>query len=993
MKRGLRSSIGLSVKILIILLLPLLLFSYVDSQPSAVARDEDEGTRNIAIVNEDIGYMSENEEFILGQDITSLLNERDDYTWVVVNRSAAEQGFSNGRYDAVFYVPSNFSENIMTFKDESPTKASINYIIQPNIEAKDRQRLHREMANAQNTINQEMSTIYWSYVSQEIDHIREQFDDVLEKEIAFQDAMYSFYTPSSETLANEIDRHKDRLENILNQTDRVSEVSGDYAGSAAEAEDSIAQFTEALDMYKESQLQQELLLRESQLENQTMIQLGVDSYREALTNYASLMNEQVNDYESPVFRQNNHMERLDERFTVITNTVKDGKEAFEKWDKKELRNLRKQIFALNEAVLEEYNRQLAVEAKDHLFSTLDDLEVEQDEDEESDLPEIPDMDEEFVDFEELKDQVDKIRQEVTQLENTIGDSITVYEDEESASDESADDQVDEASEENEEANTEAVATVTEIDWNSVYKKLQKIDGDKGIITSLEKEMKQKDVPLEKQLAGWEDAYEELDEVANNLTSHLIEHISEKQDTILENKHLRHIFTKETIEELETALPDENVLNNQPVELLMDYANDLTILSNKILERSSIDQNLIKKLFASEVLQDELENMPVLDMNMPQELDDMFTLLVDEEDTKGELTKLEENFDSLVGETVLFLEEYEESVQEQMAQITEILGDLTEQASLITEDIHEVNAETFEWKESPSVEYLDGHMVFSFQQGTASSLENLSNLVGALDESQRNITEDTADLQDKVSSVQQESDDLNQRWSANVATTELMRDDVYDVLANTIVDGQTNPFIYNYLSNPVNVEGQVDGKVLSETEDRMPPVILFIIILLSGLLIGFLTQYYSKNSYLIQAGLFVLLNLSVGLIISIYGLNIYPLADSQAILWSAFTILLLMACSNIVRGGLFVGPFVGWLVSLVMIVFFISPLLNIVVPEFSFNNPVSNVYMGLLYGTPSSYGVTMTALALVILLVSALIYSWQIMNHKAKAEGPNDQKAS
>src|SRR5699024_11036131 len=147
---------------------------------------------------------------------------------------------------------------------------------------------------------------------------------------------------------------------------------------------------------------------------------------------------------------------------------------------------------------------------------------------------------------------------------------------------------------------------------------------------------------------------------------------------------------------------------------------------------------------------------------------------------------------------------------------------------------------------------------------------------------------------------------------------------YDVLYNTMVDGQNNPYVFDHLSNPVNVEGQVDGKVLSESEDRMPPVVLFIIILLSGLLIGFLTQYYSNNSYLIQAGLFLLLNIAVGLIISIYGLNIYPLDDSHAIMWSAFTILLLMACSNIVRGGLFIGPFVGWLVSLVMIIFFISP---------------------------------------------------------------------
>src|SRR5690625_5295643 len=143
------------------------------------------------------------------------------------------------------------------------------------------------------------------------------------------------------------------------------------------------------------------------------------------------------------------------------------------------------------------------------------------------------------------------------------------------------------------------------------------------------------------------------------------------------------------------------------------------------------------------------------------------------------------------------------------------------------------------------------MVFQYQQGTASNLDSLSDLVSSLGENQNNITSDTEELQSKVSSVQERSDELNNRWSTNVSTTEQVRDDVYDVLGNTVVDGQSNPYVYDYLANPVNVEGQVDGKVLSETEDRMQPVVLFIIILLSGLLIGFLAQYYSGDSYLGQ----------------------------------------------------------------------------------------------------------------------------------------------
>src|SRR5699024_4247670 len=130
-----------------------------------------------------------------------------------------------------------------------------------------------------------------------------------------------------------------------------------------------------------------------------------------------------------------------------------------------------------------------------------------------------------------------------------------------------------------------------------------------------------------------------------------------------------------------------------------------------------------------------------------------------------------------------------------------------------------------------------------------------------------------------------------------------------------------------------------------------------------------------------------------MIISIYGLNIYPLDDSQAIMWSAFTILLLMACSNIIRGGLFVGPFVGWLASIAMIIFFISLLLNLIVQEFSFNNPVSNDYIVLLYDASSSYPVTMTVLVGVVLIVSAIIFALQVMINMFKMQEPNEEKAS
>src|SRR5699024_4507340 len=204
----------------------------------------------------------------------------------------------------------------------------------------------------------------------------------------------------------------------------------------------------------------ELLFTETQLESQAAIQLGVDSYKEALENYSTLVNEQVNEYESPVFRQQDNFELLDKRFTRINDSLTDGKEAFDKWDKEEIRNLKKQIYALNEVVLEEYNRQLSIEAKDNVLATINNLED--------------------------NNNYEGVRSAVKELENKVGDSSTINEAENDAT---GDEEESENESEENEGKNDSSSTIA-IDWNSVYQELQDIDGEGGTITSLEAEMDQ-----------------------------------------------------------------------------------------------------------------------------------------------------------------------------------------------------------------------------------------------------------------------------------------------------------------------------------------------------------------------------------------------------------------------------------------------------------------------------------------------------------------------
>ncbi|MCR6094961.1 type VII secretion protein EsaA [Salipaludibacillus agaradhaerens] len=951
MNEGLMTSLKLGAKVLVVLLLPLLLFRYVDSQPAViVSEDDDEGTRSIAVVNEDRGWSPESSEvetIELGQQISSLLNsEGTDYSWTVVTRSAAEQGFSNERYDAIIYVPSRFSENVMTFREDIPSTASINYVIQPNLVAKERQRVHREMANAQNKINKEMSMIYWSYVSQEVDNIRDQFDLILEKEIEFQDAMYSFYSPSSASLANEIDQHKSGLENILNQTSRMDEVSSSSADAASEAEGKISTFTEALEMYKESQFEQQLLLQETQAESKVAIQDGVTTYDNTLIEGQNLINEQLTKFSSPEFA--NDTDALLQSLGAMEKMMADGDAVLQSWSDS-IRRQRRQVERLNEELLSLYQGEVVSGARRDVRAAANKLkDAPATGDETPDLPSPPEEGE-AVDLGNLKADVTALEQEVNNLKNSSGEEPPAE------------------SEENE-------AESNETDWSGVDSRLSDL---KTSVDDLESSINTQGALLDSwkdHVDAIEDAYRELAELKNDVSSVLTDEVLTLQDDL----SLEHVT--------------ESDLRNKELSYVLDYLQALYVYKATINQQQN--DELIQEVLAHDDITQRIDNLFEANTAHSDELQKAFDKLLKGSDkTDSAVKKVEKNFYDYAAEAEAFIDEYNALVDAEHEKIQNELGDVIANSRDISTQIQELNAETFDWEESPSLQYLDGQMVFSIQQTASADLNHMAELVSSLDESQASIFGSTDELQTRVSEVQQQSDELNDRWAVNVGSTELIRDDVHDVLGNTVVDGQENPFIYSYLSSPVEVEGHVDGQVLSETEDRMPPVIMFVIILLSGLLIGFLSHYYSHNSYLVQSGLFILLNLAVGLIISIYGLNIYTLDNTQSIQWSIFTILLLFACSNIVRGGLFIGPFAGWLASIVMIMFFITPLINIIVPEFNVHHPIERAYMSLQYGGQATPYMMMGILLAVTILVSAFIYMWQILRINPEVDEDEAKQAS
>lgn len=971
-----KSTLQLITKLLVILGIPLFIFVYVDQKPAVVETEEDdEGTREIAIVNEDNGATLDDENILLGSEMSALLNEREElvYRWTVVGRRAAEQGFRDRVYDAVLYIPSNFSENIMTFKEENPNRADVNYIVQPYLDAKNRQRVHREMALANNVINENVSTIYWSYVSQEIKNIRDHFDNILEKEIDFQQAMHSFYAPSSKRLADEIRQHQAVLEGILMETSSVADRTSDYYGRSEDAENEMVNFVNALEQYKEAQQTQQQLLEQYLASNEEAIRSGLQNKEEFVEDGFDSIS---NGYYKQLTMYADFNQSLIGHFNDFDQTMRENKREITLWSDRinriynnQERYIQKMLIDFSEDYLNQSFEQNNARAIEELTEAIDQL-LEAEEPEEIDYPAAPEI-EYDISYRELEKALHDLKGEIEKVKRNLLPK-------------GEDDGYDEL-------------------WAEVFVKYetakeeleQLIESDQGREEAL-KAWKQYARDLDSLYAQLDQAKEQTIQRVNRRISNLHTQVTNFYNRLDEEEY-RELIDKFLEVEL---VADERSLND-----LIDYLESLSNHNTVLEQKLNVDRELIEEIIASneELIENKEKMLAWFSMNeeFEERLKQLLGIAEDEADDgeNGDSNESKEeesgikNLNLIIREAANTLNSYDAYLAEHQEATNQLIDNLLEESKTILTQLRESNAESFEWDESPALAHLDEEIPINIHQGSMLSLDTLADLVGSLNENQENMVLSTSDLQAKVDEVQRESDDLNSRWDQNVATTQLIKDEIYGVLGNTIVDGQYNYYVYNHLANPVQTEGTVQGTVKSESEERFPPVVLLIIILISGLLIGYVSNYYSKVSYWLQGTLFILLNLATGLIISIYSASLYELSDSLSIKWFLLTALLLLVTSNIIRGALFIHTFVGWLASIAMIIFFVTPLINIAVPEFNFNNPIANVYIGLQYNLSTPYVMTIILLTIITLVISLLVYALQMNMNKQKKVDSDEEMAA
>ncbi|MED1809094.1 type VII secretion protein EsaA [Bacillus subtilis] len=1064
-----KSLIKLISAVIIILLLPVLFFRFIGDDPTKKAVNS---TRQIAVVNEDTGVLSdevksdeEDKSAQFGKEVAAVLGERPDYSWTVVNRSAAETGLASKKYDAIVYIPSDFSKNILSYDKDHPQKATLEFSIQDNLNAVNKEKVQRELEDAQKTMNKKMSALYWNFVSQKVDNIRGEFDKIVNKESEFQNVMYNFYKPSSNDLAGEIKQQKDLIDELKKSMNEAQGTTKEKASTAEEAKNTLKEFIDTVERYKEYQENQKKLLLAAQDSTQQQIRTGLDAIQ--AQQKANQFSERMSGLATGISQAKT---QLGQTSNVLANAqqIREGQVSQQELGMAKIQsNLIEQYQAASRQAALNQVYELLVPARQALTVAKGDDPVIDDGSDNNDK----DKDPKEEDPEELKIDLEKQREELKNIAadiQDISDNLKEPEKEDptpedpgtepedpstdnpekpddggstkpddtqgdtgndnNSSDTGNDGQTDGSTQDQDQhkgtddqeqtgdasdsgktetgTSTEQTASsdsalqfiklaneggtgdsgdtgssgdTTEPgdqdqpgsdDISDIAKAKEQLSKASERIKQIEEELKEKETAhneelkkkleeLKEQMDGLNDEIDDLKDKVKKLEGKL-ENLEAKRKREFEG-----IYS--AIRELENKdqLQFSGEINTESISALMRYYKYLSVYDSVL--SGTIDS--AAKAGAIDGQQDNVKSVLALS---PEESASWEAL-------KNNTMQTDEDINSFIDGMTKFADDYSGFIRDSQAGVLDELTKISESAAKASEQL--VTGATQE-SATFSNDGLSGTMALSVQDTVGQEVLQMSEMMGSLSDRQSGIIDYTTNMQQSVNDVQAKADTLNNNWGKNVASTKLVRNDVYGILGNTLVDGQNNGYVYDYLANPLKISGEVP----EEKIQTVPPVVILVIVLISSLLIGYFSSYYQNAPLLVKGALFGILNILVGLMISLFGLNIYSLPDDQTIKWSVFTILLLVASSAFIRTAFRFGSIPGWVASAAMILFYVAPLIDLIMPNFTFEDPVSKVYIDIQYGTGHLFTMGITVLLIITVIAAALPLIIRLMaEHTAESD--------
>lgn len=890
MTKKMKLTISIVFVLTLIIATPFLFFLGIGENPFF---DRSNGIKKIAIVNEDAGTEKKEQNFDFGKEMIPILSSDSDYEWLVVSRGVTEKGLLKGEYDAVLYIPSDFSRNIMSYEEQQPAKSEFKYKISDQLNAMNREKILREIQKASSRVNGKISTLYWSYVSQDLQKVREQFDTILNKEMEFLNTISDYYQPNMETVVREIENQKGMLESLHSAIDGQGTSIGNSADQANEFEVHLLEFVSLVEKYKEFQAANQQLLQTMQDENvQLVMKVKTDQQPrfEIMKNQLNKANEM---FSTNIGLLENQLVFNHKTFVELKNHASTQQQ--------EILGLLKQIEG--ELVIEYENEVIAMRNRLATSPTVPTKKNNENVSANSSNVNEYITSSKIAALEAEREKLGDVLQQVINIKGNIENESTTT---------------------TEGANSEIVSMLT-----NLTNQLTNIGANIELIQQQESELQQK--LITSQVAASEENQVEDISITEKIKNQESELVNLEQLSDGKRSRLSKIF--------HTPLPNVNE------ELLLAYFESLvkykSVISTQLLDENNkgIDSKLNELL---DLLEQNEARYNELNSNMPATREQLATIKGDiSEFFTAQLGKLETDY-SQIAEQMTLIEQSANSVKEQM-------NVLVTNVPVPADD-------------------LQGTNIVSNQQTISQELQYMKESMDMVTDNQENLINVTDQLQSKAQGVNADTYVLSTKWNENVGTTKLYRDDIHAILNGSFVDGQKNGQIYEHLSTPL-ATSSLDSNV--QQENKMPPVIVLVIVLISGLMIGYFCYYFKQDNIIVRLALFGLLNVIVGLIISVYGLDIYALNEQRAIEWTIFTIVLLTTLSALIFAGFSINNLVGWFVTILTIVFFIIPVLTLIATNINYEDPISKVYLSIQYGTDSLLVPALIVLAIIIIFTVAI----------------------
>ncbi|AMQ07771.1 type VII secretion protein EsaA [Sporosarcina psychrophila] len=937
-----KSLLKIGAGIVLILAVPILFFQLLGVN---LFNADSSNKRIIAIVNEDQGMSKDDETVDMGEEVVSILAEDSKYEWKVMSRGTAVNGLKSNQHEAIVYIPSDFSESIMSYDQQNPEQAEFSYEVQRQKAGSEKEKVLHEIETATNRVNEKVSTLYWSYVAQEMDHIKKEFTTILGKETEFLTAMSDYYKPGSEKLAEEMKSQKKQMEGLRSV---ISDANNGH-NARIENADSFGQqmngFITYVQQYKEFQQQQKNILQQVQDDSLAKIHAAAATQSSQFNESVQMLEENNEKLNGEIVKVNEKIDANKEKFNALSDLRKN-----------EVDRQLVDLLVVQGTAIDRYNNSILGNLEKGIAAGKDGSAVGGTTNPTADQQQMNAIKEEMdrkagaklavalPGLEEEQNKVTAILAALTAMKASVAeatpDSTFISELEQL---------------EGELSSMNAVMSEKEALWSGTKKE--------GTDDYVKASTDYKDLVGDYDVLNKE--YESIQQILNSApadTAQMIYQIKQKEASLLKHdglsgdqrNRLADLFAKgaastdtktlltyyATLEQFGFTL-DEQGQSTHKDGVLKDEI--LTALLKNVVEMNEI----------------ELEGWTSVGDGIPE--------------TELGMSELSTTFAAIMSG-------YKETVQEQHAALLNDLSLIDEQANVLLSQIQNTAGE-------PVAATSEGEVAAS-QRNVSGQLVSLSGMMDSLSERQKGLVNYASDLTAKADNMKETSTAFSDKWETNVDAMSAFDTDIQDFLGNTYVDGQENGYVFNHFVNPLQVKGEA---AFADEVRKVPPVILLLILLISSLLIGFFSYQIKEGPIGFRLGLTCMLSLLVGLIISLYSINMYVLNDQRAVEWTVFTILLLMASAAVIRAALEFGQTAGWIASVVLMCLYITPLLILAVPEINIPDILSTVYMSIKYEPETNFiwGAVLTGIiAIAMIMISYLINKYKT-NDTSTAEQAHD----